>query len=122
MATALDYARLRADIGANETSLPDLEAEALFVEAGESYSGAGLTATTRVLALRRLLASSAKLASYTQNASREELSDIFKHLQQLLAYWEGKQADADHAASSSGAARFGKTGRIPSRVKEYPGL
>lgn len=121
MATSSDWRRLREDIGADSVSLPDADAEAIFVEAAEGTSGASLTAYTRVLALRRLLASSAKLTTYQQNASMERLSDVFDHLQKLLGYWEAKQSDADKAASASGAARFGRPGRVPSRIKEYPG-
>lgn len=121
MASTVEYARLRRDIGADADSLPDAEAEAIFVEAGESYSdAASITAQTRVLALRGLFADSAKLTTYQQNASMERLSDVFSHLEKLLGYWEGKQAEAVKAASSTGAARFGRTGRIPARIKEYP--
>lgn len=122
MATATDYQRLRADIGADVTSLPDPDAEAIFVEAGERYADAGgLTAATRVIAIRRLLASSAKLTSYRQNASSENLSDVFKHLRELREFWQGELDGAVKAASASGTARFGRPGRIPSRIKEYPG-
>lgn len=120
MANATDYQRLRDDIGATVDSLSDEDADAIFVEAGETYSdAASLLASTRVIALRRLLASSAKMTSYTQNNSREELSDVFKHLTQLLAYWRGELDTATRATGST--ARFGKPTRIPRRIKEYPG-
>ena len=123
MATELDYNRLRRDIGVDDTTLPDEEAEALFVEAGERYADAGTAASyTRVLALQGILASAAKLHSYKQNESTENLSDVFKHLKELLAIWEAKVSDAvTAAAGSSGAARFGGVRRKPAQVREYPG-
>ncbi len=52
MATETERSRLRADIGANVTSLPDAEADAIFTEAEELYTDASsITAYTRVLAL-----------------------------------------------------------------------
>lgn len=119
---ATDIERLRSDIGANLTSLPDEEAQAILDEASEKYSDAGSqTAYARVVALRRLLASSAKLTSYRQNNSQENLSDVFKHVQELLKYWQGELAAAVNAAGVSGAARFGKSSVKPARIKEYPG-
>lgn len=121
MASQNDYTRLRRDIGADATSLPDAEAEALFVEAAESYSdAAGILAATRVLAIRGLLANAAKLTTYQQNASMERLSDVFSHLEKLLGYWQEQLDGAVKAASGTGAARFGRPGRIPSRIREYP--
>lgn len=123
MATELDYSRLRRDVGADETSLDDDAAEALFVEAAERYTDTGTaSAYTRVLALQGLLSSAAKLHSYKANESTENLSDVFKHLTQLLAIWEAKTDDAiTAAAGSSGAARFGGVRRQPAKVREYPG-
>lgn len=122
MATALQRSRLRDDIGATETSLFDDEADAIFVEAGELYTDeASLTAATRVIAIRRLLASSAKLTDYRQNQSSESLSDVFEHLYRLLTYWEGELGKAVAAASTAGAARFSGLRRRPKRIKEYPG-
>lgn len=120
MTSQSDYIRLRRDIGADATSLPDAEAEALFIEAGEAYSdAAAITAHTRVLAIRGLLANASKLTTYEQNASMERLSDVFGHLSQLLGYWQG-QLDGATKAAGGGAARFGRPGRVPSRIKEYP--
>lgn len=123
MATELDYSRLRRDIGADETSLNDEDAEALFVESAERYTDTGTaSAYTRVLALQGILASAAKLHSYKQNESTENLSDVFKHLMELLSIWEAKTADAITAgAGSSGAARFGGVRRKPAGIREYPG-
>ncbi len=112
--------RLRRDVGANSTALSDADADALFEEAGETYSDAASAyAYARVLALQGILASSAKLTTYKQNESTENLSDVFKHLKELLKLWEGKTTDAV-AAGGSGAARFGSVRRKPATVREYP--
>jgi hypothetical protein len=119
VATQAQADRLRADVGATVTSLPDADVDAIFTEAAEIYSDvASQTAYTRIIAIRRLLASSAKLTDYTQNESRESMSQIFKHLRDLLAFWQGELAAI---GSVDGAARFGRTAGIPARVKEYPG-
>lgn len=121
MAEELQRNRLRADIGADATTLPDAEADEIFVEAGESYTDAGaIKAATRVIAIRRLLASSAKLTTYRQNNSSENASDVFKHLKDLLSLWQGELDDASAAASTVGAARFGGLRRKPKLIREYP--
>jgi hypothetical protein len=122
VATQLQADRLRRDTGTSVTLLPDAEVDALFTESMETYSDvASITAHTRILAIQGLLASSAKLASYKQNESSENLSDVFKHLRELLAFWQEQLSILDALAAGS-AARFGRTTGIPARVKEYPGI
>lgn len=112
--------RLRRDLGASVAALSDGDAADLLEEAGEKYSDADTAyAYARVLGLQGLLSSSARLTSYKQNESTESLSDIFKHLKELLKVWEDKTTDAI-AATGSGAARFGSVRRKPARIKEYP--
>lgn len=121
MATETQRKRLRSDIGANSASLPDGEVDDIFTEAGESYTGtAVIKAYTRVIAIRRLLANAAKLTDYTQNASQEKQSQVFKHLKDLLGYWESETATAVSNATTNGAARFGGLRRKPKRLKEFP--
>jgi hypothetical protein len=93
--------------------------DAIFVEAGETETGAAAVAYTRVLGIRRLLASAAKLTDYTQNQSAEKQSQVFDHLKALLAFWQGEWTTAANT-STSGAARFGGQRRKPARIKEYP--
>lgn len=120
MATATERERLRQDVGANSTALSDADADEIYTEAAETYTdSATINAYTRTIAIRRLLASSARLTSYKQNESTENLSDVFKHLKELLKLWEGKTTDAV-AAGGSGAARFGSVRRKPATVREYP--
>jgi gas vesicle protein len=123
MASSAQRSRLRRDIGASVAALSDADADALFEEAGEKYTDeATIAAYTRVLGLQGILADSARLTTYKQNESTENLSDIFKHLKELLKVWEDKVTDAiASAAGSSGAARFGSVRRKPATIKEYPG-
>lgn len=108
-------------MGAGSTSLSDAEAEAVFDEAAETYTvTASAYAYARILAIRGMLASSAKFTSYKQNASSENASDVFKHLAELLKFWQGELNGAIRAAGN-GAVRSGKTKWKPTRIKEYPG-
>lgn len=94
--TALQKSRLRRDVGADSSSLPDADIDALFVEAEELYSDAAtIAAYARVLALQGIMASAAKLTDYRANNSSENLSDVFDHLSKLLTYWETKVDEAD---------------------------
>jgi hypothetical protein len=119
MAEPSDYQRLRANTGDNTESLTDPAAEAIFEQAAEMYGPEAVYAGARVLRLLELLGGAYKLTSYRQNASAEELSDVFKHLLKGLEIWEGKASAAAHGASGA-AARFGGTRRKPARIKEYP--
>lgn len=126
MATELEIARLRRDTNTTETSLPTNTAQALFVEAGEVYTGAAtIGAYTRVLVLTGLIASAASLTDYSQDTTTEKQSQVFDHLYKLLALWEDKLAAAIDAeviaARGSSAARFGGKRIKPARIQEWPG-
>ena len=90
----LMYGRFRQDIGLaadDEEGLSNDEAADIYAEAAETYTGvASLKAGTRVIALGRMMADSAKLTSYTQNNTREELDEVFKNLKSLEANWQSK--------------------------------
>lgn len=128
MSTITDWDRLRSDVGASDTALSDTEAEEIFVEAAEDYTGTGsIKAATRIIAIDRLLASSAKLVDYSQDAAgstSEKMSQIFANLLKLRKLWQDKldSAVADETLAARGStARFGRTGRRPARIKEHPG-
>jgi hypothetical protein len=125
MASETERQRLRLDVGlaaSDTTSLSDATIDAIFVEAGETYTDAtSLLAATRVIVLRRLRAQSASAVDYTQNNSTEKASQRFQQLGELLAEWQGKLDEAV-VSSSSSAARFGRTARRPARIREYPGF
>lgn len=120
MTTETQRVRLRADIGANEASLPTTEANDIFDQAGETYTTtAAIEAYARVIAIQRLLASSAKLTTYRQNQSSENASDVFNHLDKLLTRWERNLSKA--AAGGQSVVKFGRTRTIPQPIQEYPG-
>lgn len=113
---------MRRDVGANEASLPDLDAQDYLDEAAESY-GAGTASSkayARVLAIQGILASSAKLTAYRQNNTQESANQIFDHLKDLLAIWEAK-SDKAVAADGGGGVRMGGMRSVPKRIREYPG-
>lgn len=90
------YARLRRDVGADDQLLDNPTAELYFVESDEKYPGdtAKMTAYTRVIALRGILADAAKLGRYVQNQSEEDFRTVFNNLTKLLEYWENQVAIA----------------------------
>lgn len=124
MATETEQIRLRLDLGLeadDEDSLSNDEIDAIFVEAGESYTdAASIKAYTRILAIERLLMQAASSVDYTQNNTTEKASQRSTQLERRLAKWEKKLAEAVDAARTS-AARFGRTKRKPARIYEYPG-
>lgn len=122
MASAAARDRLRRDVDASITALPDAEADDLFDEAGESYTdAASITAYARILFLQSLLASAAKMNDYKQNESEEKAGQIFAKVQKLLEIWQGNLTSVVNLAAGS-VARFGKTKYMPTRIREYPEL
>lgn len=114
MATDLDYDRLRADTGQTCASLPDNEAEAIFVEAATLYTGArSQRAGARVIVLTRLLSKSAALTDYTQDTTTEKQSQVFDHLERLLGTWQTAldKALADEVVASVSASN--RSLRVP---------
>lgn len=103
------------------TNLPDATADALFVEAAESYSDtASILASTRVIAISRLMMQAASEVDHSQNESSEKSSQRYAQLAKELEKWQGRLAVAI-AGAGGATARFGRTTRRPARVKEYPG-
>lgn len=88
------YNRLRRDVGASDAVLSDEAALLLFEEAAEDQNYpddvAKQTAFTRVLAIRGILADSAKLGKYAQNQHQEDFTKVFDNLSKLLEYWENQ--------------------------------
>jgi hypothetical protein len=103
------------------TNLPDATIDAIYVEAGETYTdAASLHAATRIIAIRRLRVQAASNVDYQQNNNSRKASQRFDHLGILLAEWQ-KALDDAVAATTGSAARFGRTTRRPARIKEHPG-
>src|SRR4249920_3226436 len=92
MATQTERERLRMDLGFapdDAASLSDTLADAIFVEAGKYYTDpASITASTRIISLRRLLMQAANEVDYTKNNSSEKASQRYDHLEKELARWE----------------------------------
>jgi hypothetical protein len=91
------YKRLRRDVGASETVLPDALAEEYFEEAQELYptDTAKMIAQARVVALKGIRASAALLGKYAQNQSEEDLTKVFGNLSTML---KDALAEVDKAA------------------------
>jgi len=114
MATPQDYERLRLDCGLAATdtvTLPDAQAEDNFDRAALIYpdptnpAGAQF-ASTRVLTLEQLYASSVTSTDYTQNNSTEKASQLFDHYGKLLDLWNRKLDKAAMGGAGGGVAIF----------------
>lgn len=121
MASEAQMLALRADTGTDETSLPDDEIDAIYTDSEGLYSATtSIDAYTRVVVFRRLMAQAAPRTSYKQNQSQENLSDLFKHYQSMVKFWQDELATAEVDAEALGAVRISKMRRVPTRTKEWP--
>lgn len=118
------YAALRRDTGKTIATLPDPEAEDIFVQAASMYSPSAVYAGARVLVLLPDWQKATEQADYTQNEESEKLGQLAESKRKYLDYWEGKVEEAqakDEQANRPSAVRSGRTTRKPARLKEYPG-
>lgn len=124
MASALERQYLRDDIHASITALPDGKADIIFERAETKYpsNATAREAHARVLAIRQLLAASARQVDYTQGESSEKMSQIRPSLEALLKEWKAAEdAAVDQAIrQATGGAMFGGLRRKPTRQQEYP--
>jgi hypothetical protein len=125
MATEAQAQRLRRKVGydpADEISLPQAEVDSLFEEAAERYDDAdSQLSRAAVLYLEEILASSAKMATYRQNQTQENVSDLFDHILQLIQYHKGDLLDTSmNSDTYAGTVRSGSPKQVPTRYKEYP--
>lgn len=123
MATATQASRFLNDLGATLEVFDEDEIDEIFEMAAETYPGntVAMENRARIIGLRRLLAHSAKMVTYTANASEEQLSDIFKALERLLKSY----VDEADKISASGigigpGVRFGALHKTPSTIVENP--
>lgn len=87
--TVTDFDRLRRDVGADNVTLTNAAALAIFTEAAELYTGAGsLRAGARVIALTGMISGAAKYTDYAQDTTQEKQSQVFDHLLALLKFWQ----------------------------------
>lgn len=123
MATVTQRTRFRNDIGDSLTSpaFSDAEIDDLYTRATEQNitDTESVETFTRWKGYEQLLANAAKRASYMQNQSSERLSDIFKHLKDMLNYWKKRYDDAV-AADNGGVIAWGAPRKKPTRLVEYP--
>lgn len=100
MATLTDEQRsdLQGDLGitADESVFTDTELDRLYTRANSDYNG------TIVLALRQLLANTAKMADYTAGQSSEKISQIHGNLSKMLAYYEDRVGMEDNQVVIAG--------------------
>lgn len=121
MASEAQKSALRADTGTDETSLPDDEIDTIYTDSEALYTAnTSIDAYARVVVFRRLMAQAAPRTSHKQNQSQENLSDMFKHYQAMVAFWQKELATAEVDAAALGAVRIGQMKRVPSRLKEWP--
>ncbi len=121
-ATEQQISDFREDIGdvGSPPIFDDTAINRIYDRAMAAYSDtATYEAEMRVLGIRQLLADAAKRVSYKQNQSSENMSDVFKHLKQLLELWQAIRDDAASASSGGGAA-WASLKKKPARSYEVP--
>lgn len=117
------YNWVRRKTGDNSTTLPDEALAPLFTDVSTiDRPGAGEKVVAWAVVIDRLQylkADAAKKVDYKSGESSESLSQLYKHLDDLLEDAEVGLAKAvsDDAGS---IIRIAKTRRKPTRLKEYP--
>lgn len=104
--TADQLADFRADIG--DTDYTDDELNRLFTRASDDYN------TAVYLAFRQLLADSSRYIDYKVAQTEEKRSQIFDHLQKMVAFWGAESRTA------ANQVRIVGINEIPPRYKEEP--
>lgn len=84
--TAVQIARIRRFIGdtATEQAFSDAEITTIWGDNSDDLEN------TVVELFEALLADNAKLTTYRQGQSFEDLNKLFDHLKHMLSYWRGK--------------------------------
>jgi hypothetical protein len=121
MATLTQRNRFRQRIGDGAGVVwSDAEVDDLFAEAAETYPN-GSDQLHLAFAVKTgvevLMGDAAKRTSYTQNASSESASDIFRHLRDLQRLWAERVEQFESSSVSS--VRWGGT-QSSYRESEYP--
>jgi hypothetical protein len=122
-ATTTQRTRWRANIGDTGTppAFDDPAIDDKFAEAAETYPNGSdtlLMAEAVLLGIENLLSDASRRVNYTQNASSESKSDVFRALKDLYAIWERKRERYQRQAG--GLVHFGSTKAHPTRIEEYP--
>lgn len=119
MPTELQVTRFRNDLAADENVFDDTEVDEMYLMAEEEFpdSPKSIEIQVRIIAVRRLLFSSAKMTDYVANATEEKLSQVNTALQKRL---EDLQKELGANPDSLPSVRFGGLKVKPSRIVEYP--
>lgn len=123
MATDTQRTRFRRKLNVTIDDFSDAVIDDIFLEASEVYptvaaNDRAMMAASVLEGIKQLRAQYALRASYTQNASSESLSDVFRALDVLA---KEAQKDLDSAlAGAGGVVRMGTPRPTPRRWEEYP--
>lgn len=110
--TADQLADFQADLAIDdsESVFTDAELERLYTRAGENY------ATAVYYAWRQLMAGAAKYIDYRVAQTDEKRSQVWDHIKEMVAYWEG---ESDAELNTQGVAILG-INQVPTRWKDAP--
>lgn len=122
MATIADYNQLRDDLDLTEATLNNTKAQEVFDRAAAEYpnNAAAADKHARVIVLDQMLMTASKRNSYKRNQATENLKEIVDNLEKRRDEWIAKR-DLANNTTAGGKARFGRTRRKPTKVREYPG-
>lgn len=113
-------ARLRRKIGDNDSGnqiFDDTELSDIYDEAAELQSTDALIFQQAVvLAYEEMLADSVKLVTYKANHASENMSDVFKHLQSMLALHRQKLSDLQ----AQSPIQYAALKKRDTRIKDLP--
>lgn len=121
-ATITEKQLLRRKTSDTSATLTDPDIDLLFDEAEVDYSGYSRDVIFWAVVLARreeLWMASAREVTYQQNETRENLSDIAKHLKEL-ADAARKKLEELVALEKPVALRTAVMKKIPTRIKGYP--
>jgi hypothetical protein len=104
--------------------MPLASVDEIFLQAAVRYEDPeSIAVYSAIVYLEGLLVDSAKMASYQKNHTRENVSDIFQHVKDLIAYYNSDLLITEGiAAGADGAVRSGRTTRrVPTRYIDWTG-
>ena len=108
--TSTQRTDMQADlgIGTDEAVFTNDELDRLYTRADSDYNEAVY------LAWRQLLADAAKFSDYTAGQTREEKSQVYEHIKDMVTFWKGEFTTA------SNQVRIVGINEIPPRWKDEP--
>lgn len=95
----------------NVTDMPQEDVDEMFDQAlEENPETPNQSISAVIIYLEGLFVNSAKLASFKKNNTTKNVSDIFEHIKDMLAYYKGALEEAQLAVDGvNGSVRSGKT-------------